>query len=224
MKALLKILATGLLFLLAAAPAAAAIDAEIELRYWADEASFEGSGDPAEKNGMPGAGLRADIAFFKRLAIAGEYYKLSGEDDFDGLDQTQISLDVKWRIIAPTENTFFALGLGYQGFEFDDAGETFDSTGYRIVADGRFGFIGILYVYGRLAYLPSLGDIEIEGQTFAEGDSGYDLDIGLGIEPLPILSLWVGYRTQSFDFKQPGGPGQLTVENTGPYIGAGVHF
>jgi hypothetical protein len=223
MKALFKTLATGLLFLLAVAPAAAALDAEVELRYWADEAAFEFSGEPNESNGMPGAGLRADIAFFKKLAVAAEYYTLSGEDDFDGLDQTQVTLDVKWRIIAPTENTFFGLGLGYQALEFDD-GESFDSNGYRIVADGRFGFVGILYVYGRLAYLPSLSDIEMDGETFAEGDTGYDLDIGLGIEPLPILSLWVGYRTQKFDFKQPGGPGQLTVDNTGPYIGAGVHF
>jgi hypothetical protein len=197
MKLAVKILAAGTLALLLAAPAAAAIDAEVELRYWANEAEFEFSGDSPESNGMPGAGLRADIAVFKRLVVAGEYYKLSGEDEFDGLDQTQITLDVKWRIIAPTENTFFALGLGYQGIEFDD-GESFDSSGYRIVADGRFGFVGILYVYGRLAYLPSLGDIDMEGQTFAEGDSGMDLDIGLGIEPLPILTLWVGYRTQTF--------------------------
>ena len=224
MKALLKILATGLFVLLSAAPAAAAIDAEIELRYWDNEASFEFSGDPAEKSGMPGAGLRFDIAFFKRLVVAGEYYQFSGEDQFDGLDQTQTSLDVKWRIIAPTENTFFGLGLGYQAFEFDDDGESFDSNGLRIIADGRFGFIGILYVYGRLAYLPSLSDIKMEGQTFAEGESGLDFDLGLGIEPLPILSLWVGYRTQSFDFKEPGGPGQLTVDNTGPYVGIGVHF
>lgn len=224
MKLALKLLAAGTLAVLLAAPAAAAIDAEVELRYWADEAKFEFSGEPEESNGMPGAGLRADIAFFKKLVVAGEYYQLSGEDDFDGLDQTQVTLDVKWRIIAPTENTFFGLGLGYQSLEFDDEGDSFDSNGYRIVADGRFGFIGILYVYGRLAYLPSLSDIEMGGQTFAEGDTGLDFDLGLGVEPLPILTLWLGYRTQSFDFKQPGGPGTLTVGNTGPYIGAGVHF
>ena len=79
-------------------------------------------------------------------------------------------------------------------------------------------------MYGRLAYLPSLSDLESNGETFAEGDTGLDLDIGLGIEPLPILSLWVGYRTQSFDFSEPGGPGTLTLGNTGAYIGAGIHF
>ena len=223
MKLALKLMTAGTLALLMAAPVAAAVDAEIELRYWANDSTFEVSGDPEEKAGMPGAGLRAEIAVFKKLAFAGEYYKMSGEDMFDGVDSTQITLDAKWRIIAPTENTFFALGLGYQSLEFDDD-ESFDSSGYRLVADGRFGFIGILYVYGRLAYLPSLSDLEIEGQTFADGDTGLDLDIGLGIEPLPILSLWVGYRTQSFDFSQPGGPGSLTIGNTGPYIGAGVHF
>ena len=224
MKLALKLLTAGTLVLLLAAPTAAAVDAEVELRYWANDMDFEVSGEPGESAGMPGAGLRAEIAVFKKLAFAGEYYSLSGEDMFDGVDSTQITLDAKWRIIAPTENTFFALGLGYQSLEFDDEGESLDSNGYRLVADGRFGFIGILYAYGRLAYLPSLSDLEMEGQTFAEGDTGLDLDIGLGIEPLPILSLWVGYRTQSFDFKEPGGPGELTIKNTGPYIGAGVHF
>jgi hypothetical protein len=223
MKLALKLMAAGTLALLLAAPAAAAVDAEIELRYWANDATFELSGEPDEKAGMPGTGLRAEIAVLKKLAFAGEYYKMSGEDMFDGVDSTQITLDAKWRIIAPTENTFFALGLGYQSLEFDDD-ESFDSSGYRLVADGRFGFIGILYVYGRLAYLPSLSDLEVEGQTFADGDTGLDLDIGLGIEPLPILSLWVGYRTQSFDFSEPGGSGSLTIGNTGAYIGAGVHF
>jgi hypothetical protein len=220
----LKLLTVGALALLLTAPALAAVDAEVELRYWANDTGFEFSGEPEESNGMPGSGLRADIAVFKRLAFAGEYYSLSGEDDFDGLDSTQAILDVKWRIIAPAENTFFGLGLGYQKLEYEDEDGTFDSDGFRIVADGRFGFVGILYVYGRLGYLPSLSDIEMDGQTFAEGDSGFDLDIGLGIEPLPILSLWVGYRTQNFDFSEPGGSGSLTVDNTGAYVGAGVHF
>jgi hypothetical protein len=94
----------------------------------------------------------------------------------------------------------------------------------RLVADGRFGFVGILYVYGRLAYLPSLSDLDLFGIPIAEGDSGLDLDIGLGIEPIPILSVWVGYRTQKFDFSESGGSGSLTIENSGPYVGAGVHF
>jgi hypothetical protein len=104
-------------------------------------------------------------------------------------------------------------------------GDSADSSSFRAVADGRFGFVGILYVYGRLAYLPSLSDLELNGQTIGEGDTGLDLDIGLGIEPLPILTLWVGYRSQSFGFKNfDGSPLDFTFDNTGAYIGAGVHF
>jgi hypothetical protein len=224
MKVLVKIAAAGLFALLLAAPAVAAVDGEVELRYWANDTSFEFSGEPEESNGMPGAGLRAEIVVIKRLAFSGEIYKLSGEDNFDGLDVTQTILDAKWHIIAPTRNTYFGLGLGYMNYELEGDGATDDTGGFRVVADGRFGFAGILYVYGRLAYLPSLDNIEEDGQTFAEGDTGTDLDIGLGIEPLPLLSLWVGYRTQSFDFSEPGGPGSLTIGQSGAYIGAGVHF
>jgi len=224
MKLALKLLAAGTLALLLAAPAAAAVDAEIELRYWANDATIE-VGSEDRSAGMPGAGLRAEIAVFKKLAFAGEYSKLTGEDFLEDWEVTETQLDVKWRILSPTENTFFALGLGYQGFGFDVEGDSVSSNGYRVVADGRFGFVGILYVYGRLAYLPSLSDLDLDGETVGEGDTGFDLDIGLGIEPLPILSLWVGYRTQSFGYKNfDGSPQDFTFDNTGLYLGAGVHF
>ena len=224
MKLLLRISAVGLLALLLPAPAAAAVDGEVELRYWASEGTLEAMGEEGSED-MPGAGLRVEIAVFKRLAFAGEYYKLSGEDLLEDFGVTQVQLDVKWRIISPTENTFFALGLGYESFELDIEGVDLESNSIRAVADGRFGFIGLLYVYGRLAYMPSLGDLEVEGQTFAEGGSGLDLDIGLGIEPIPILSLWVGYRTQSLDFENLAIiGGDFKLDSTGPYVGIGVHF
>lgn len=222
MKGIIKILALALPALLLAVPALA-IDAEVELRYWQSEATVGFSGDSDESDGSAGLGLRAEIVPWKKLALAGEYYQGSGDGMFDGVDFSHFILDAKWRIIAPTDNTFFALGLGYQTFEIGDD-ESFDTSGLRVVADGRFGFVGILYVYGRLAYIPSLNDIEMYGMTFAEGDSALDFDLGLGIEPMPILSIWVGYRTQTYDFSEPGGPGTLSIDNTGPYIGAGVHF
>lgn len=224
MKGTWKILIAGLLAMAVAAPAAAAVDGEVELRYWQNDVKLGGDGSD-ESAGAPGAGLRAEIALIKRLAFAFEYFELTGEDEFDGTDITEWNLDAKWRIVAPSENTFFALGLGYGTFEVGDSGESFDSDGFRIVADGRFGFIGILYVYGRLAYMPSLSDLTIDGFTFAEGDNAYNFEIGLGIEPIPILSLWVGYRMDEYKFKEPGGgSGRLSLENSGAFLGAGIHF
>lgn len=224
MKSSLKLMAAGLLALLLAAPAAAAVDGEVELRYWANDTELD-IGTDSESAGMPGAGLRAEIAVFKRLAFAGEYQKMSGEDRLEDWEITTTQLDAKWRIIAPTENTFFALGVGYENFGLEVEGESVDSSSFRAIADGRFGFVGILYVYGRLAYLPSLSDLELDGETLAEGDTGLDLDIGLGIEPLPILTIWVGYRTQSFNFKNlEGSPADFNFQNSGAYLGVGVHF
>jgi hypothetical protein len=52
MKLALKLLAAGTLALLLAAPAAAAIDGEVELRYWATDATVE-IGSEEESAGMP---------------------------------------------------------------------------------------------------------------------------------------------------------------------------
>jgi len=223
MRGLLKKLVFALPALLLAIPASA-IDAEVELRYWQSEATLAFSGEPDESDGTPGLELRGEVVPWKKLAVALDYYEGSGEGAFDGVDFSHFILDAKWRIIAPTDNTFLAVGLGYQSFDISESGESYDTNGIRLVADGRFGFVGILYVYGRLAYVPSLSNIEMYGMTFAEGDNAMDFDAGLGIEPLPLLSIWVGYRTQTYDFSEPGGPGSLTIDNTGPYIGAGVHF
>jgi len=83
-----------------------------------------------------------------------------------------------------------------------------------------------MYVYGRLAYLPSLSDLKVDDDTSGEGDSGYDVEIGLGFEPIPALSLWVGYRANQFDFSNVRETSfeSATLENAGPFIGAGIHF
>lgn len=217
--------AASIAFALAiAAPAVAAVDGEVELRYWNNEVEIGGDAG-GDMDSAPGAGLRVEIVLIKRLALAGEYFKLVGEGDLEETEFTQGTLDAKWRIIAPSRNTFFAVGLGYLNYEVDSEGEKFDTSAYRIMVDGRFGFIKILYVYGRLAYLPSISDLTVDGFTFAEGDTGYDVEVGLGIEPIPILSLWVGYRAEKFDFKEPGGgSGRLSFESSGAFFGAGIHF
>jgi hypothetical protein len=199
-----------------------AIDGEVELRYW--NAEFKESVPRDSRTAdSPGVGLRAEIVVIEKLAIAGDYFQLEGEEFLEDVSIKQLTLDVKWRIISPGENTFFGLGLGYQDFEGSDE-ETLSSSGFRVVADGRFGFAKILYVYGRLAYLPSLDDWKEDGVKFADGGSAYDLDIGLGVTPIPLLTLWVGYRTESLDLEEIGGDGTLTFEPSGFYLGAGVRF
>jgi len=75
----------GLFACLAAAPAAAAVDGEVELRYWGSESDlFSTSRLENVKDSTPGAGLRAEIVLIERLAIAGEYGQLNGEGSIDG--------------------------------------------------------------------------------------------------------------------------------------------
>ncbi len=222
MKNVMQWLALCAVAFLLVAPSHAAVDGEVELRYW--NAQIEQSvSDESRSADSPGVGLRAEIVVIEKLAIAGDYFQLEGEDSLEDVSFKQLTLDVKWRIISPGENTFFGVGLGYQDFE-GSADTTLSTNGFRIVADGRFSFAKIVYAYGRLAYLPSLDDWKVDGQKVADGKSAYDLDIGLGVTPIPLLTLWVGYRTEDLGLDRIGLDQSGSFEPSGPYLGAGIRF
>jgi hypothetical protein len=222
MKRMLRWLVVGAAAFILVAPSMAAVDGEVELRYW--NAQFKESIPSDSRTAdAPGVGLRAEIVLIEKLAIAGDYFQLEGEDFIEDASFKQFTLDVKWRIIAPSENTFFGIGLGYQDFDASDD-ESISSNGFRIVADGRFGFVKILYVYGRLAYVPSLNEWKADGHSVFDGRSAYDFDFGLGITPIPLLTVWVGYRTQDLGFEELGGGRTASWEQSGPYLGAGIRF
>jgi hypothetical protein len=140
MKGTVKMLALCILPSLMAVPAAA-VDVEVELRYSYNEATLSASGEEDMIDVAPGLGLRAEFAPSKRFALAAEYSRGNGEGSLDGADFSQVLFDIKWRVIAPSEDTFCAVGLGYQTLEISN-GETLRTDGcasWRTVATDSTG-------------------------------------------------------------------------------------
>jgi len=201
---------------------ALALDGAAGLVYWVAETELaaEGGDDAGTmKDDSDGAGIRAEI-WTKQFGVSGEYYGPETEGDLGSQDLSYMVLDVKWRPIRPTRNTFLAVGLGYENIDLDAT----DTSGPRIVADGRVGLAGMLYLYGKAAYLFELSDLKVGGEVVGENGDGHEFDLGVGIEPLPILSVWAGYRETSLSFDVPDVGGGVEATTSGFYLAAGVHF
>jgi hypothetical protein len=199
------------------APAVAVgpVDGEVTALYWDSDTDVsgvsEGSGD---------LGGRAEVWFLKRYGFSGEFFQPSPGGALDGTDLEYLNLDAKFRILAPSENNFLAVGVGWQ--KIDVSGDlTGDTSGPRVVAEGRFSF-KIVYIYGRVAWLPELGDLTLGSDTFTNGQ-GQELEAGVQIKPFPFFQIFAGYRADKVTFDAPEG-GSLEVKNEGPVAGIGFNF
>ena len=204
-----------------AGPALAA-HGEAAVVYWVAETEFEaGAGGTFEsaKDDSNGAGIRAEI-WINRFGVSGEYYGPETEEQLGDTDIGYLALDLKYKVLPVTRNSFLALGLGYEDFDFDAV----DTTGIRAVVDGRVGFLGMAYAYGKYAYLVEVDDLELAGVAIGENGDGHELDLGIGFEPLPVLSLWLGYRETSLSFDVPLAGGSFDADTTGVYAAVGLHF
>jgi hypothetical protein len=217
-RTILMFAAAGILFLVGspAAMALGPVDGEVAVIYWVAETD-----DSFDTFDAYGPGVRGEVWFMKKLGVSAELFDLDVDlgGPFSDASLEYQNLDVKWRPFSPTENTFVAFGLGWQQIEVEDL----DTSGARLVVEGRIGIAGFMYFYGRGAYFPSLDDIEAGGFTFAEDVDGREIDLGLAFEPAPFLSIWVGYRTNEISFTEVGFGG-VDLNTSGPYVGAGVHF
>ena len=176
---------------LAVAPSLAAgpVDGEVTAMYWISDTKFEVSGEGSDSVGSEAIGFRAELWFIEKLGVSAGLFAADLEDTDETIDYN--NLDVKWRLISPTENNFLAVGAGWQ--QIDVGGE--DTGGVRLVADGRVALVGFLYFYGRAAYVPSLSDVgDVSGGSMTE------LEFGLMIKPAPFLQLFAGYRSDDVSF------------------------
>lgn len=214
----LVVLATATVF----AGPALAVDGEAAVVYWMAETEFEaaaGSDFASAKDDSEGAGIRAEF-WMHRWGVSGEYYGPETEEELGSSDLRYTALDVKYKVVPATRNTFLALGVGYEDIDLDAV----DTSGFRLVADGRIGFLGMAYAYGKYAYLLDLDDLEIGGVVLGENGDGNELDLGIGYEPLPVLSVWAGYRQTSLSYDIPVAGGSFDADTTGFYLAVGVHF
>ena len=163
------------------------VDGEIGLQYWSD--SVNGSFSDTELDAGTG-GIYGELWLSNKWGIRANYYRNPFEDTrFES--SGQLNLDIKRRFLSPTDNSYFAIGLGYENLDLKNSGS---SSGPRLVADGRLGLVGILYFYGQFAWIPVL-------QSFDNVDDieARETEFGLVLDPLPFLSLRLGYRNYDID-------------------------
>lgn len=190
------------------------VDVEVTALYWMSDSELGGVSEDSK-----GPGVRGEL-WIKRLGFAAHSYKLDPDTLFDGESLTSTAADVKFRLISVAENSFLAAGVGYGTMDLSGPGSG-ETSGLRLVAEGRIGLVGILYGYGRAAYLPSLDDWEVEGATLTDGD-GREVELGVMVQPFPFLQLFGGYRNAEASFDLAGAA--VDLKSDGIVVGVGVKF
>jgi len=131
------------------------------------------------------------------------------------LDTNQWSVDITRRLLSTKQNTYLAMGLGWNDVEVE-AGES--SFGMRFIAEGRVGIYGPAYLFGQASLSPWMTNV---GQLV--NPFGKELELGLAVDPLPFMSLRAGYRGYWLNSADSSDP-SLRSQTDGFFIGGGLRW
>ena len=131
-------------------------------------------------------------------------------------DPGQWSIDITRRLLSVRENTYMAMGLGWNDIEMT-AGDS--SFGMRFVAEGRVGLYGPAYIFGQAALSPWMTNVGHLVDPF-----GKALELGLAVDPLPSMSLRAGYRGYWLDSTKTSSDSSLRSQTDGFFIGGGLRW
>lgn len=201
--------------------AAGPIDGEVTAIWWAND--IEATSTTEATSAAAGApGLRAELRMFKRYSVRAGRYR--SDADSSGADYTNV--DFMWHALAPTENNFVAIGLGWQRMSID--GFAGDPSGVRVSVAGRIELPAGLYAYGHGSYTPSLQDTSSVDPLLGDFDDldAREYELGVAWEVTPVLRVHAGYRVNSLSFTrnviQPSSGGPPPFVN--PEAGEGPGF
>lgn len=190
--------------------AAGPLDGSVGLGWWANgfDANL-GSGD-VDAGTLSGF---AEVWWDQKWGIRGSRYESALEDA--GIDTTDhLSIDFKRRFFSLTDNSFVALGAGWESIDLDAGGT---SSGLRLTAEGRVGLGGVVSLYGHTSWLPELDDIGARSNL-----EGREYEAGVSYDPAPFMSLRLGFRRFRLDYDEGGSP--ASAESDGFILGAGFHW
>ena len=201
------------------------VDVEAGIVYWDSETDFS-LGSMSESYDSEDISYFAE-GWFGKWGVKGAVYNVEFDDSGKegDLDIEFTSLDLRRKLFAPTENNFFALGIGWEKIKIDTGDDSIDSNGLRLAAEGRIGLVGMLYIYGDASYYFSLDDFDNE----VTNPDGWELEFGLSYKPAPFVNLRAGYRTSSLDFdigfgETRGGNPSGSFEPSGFLAGVSINF
>ena len=212
-----RILAVGACLLAAAAvstrPAKAIgpVDVEVGAGYWDADTEVVNVSESASAPGLFG-----NVWLKNALGFGVSRYEASPSGSLEGADTDFTAVDAKWRFMNATRNNFVAVGLGAEQVGIVD-----DSTvAPRIVIEGRVS-VKMVYFFGKGAYLPSLGEMHLEGVP-VDGKTGTEMEAGVGVHPIPLMSINLSYKANSIDLETPGG--DMSIDNSGALLGLVFSF
>lgn len=131
-------------------------------------------------------------------------------------DTSQWSVDITRRLLSGKENTYLAMGLGWNDIGMA-AGKS--SFGMRFIAEGRVGIYGPAYLFGQAALSPWMTNVGQLVDPF-----GKELELGLAVDPLPYMSLRAGYRGYWLDSAESSSDSSLRSQTDGFFIGGGLRW
>jgi hypothetical protein len=183
------------------------VDIELGAMYWDADTEIV---DVSESASAPA--LFGNVWLKNALGFGISRYEATPGGSLDGADSDFTSVDAKWRFLNATRNNFVAVGLGAEQLGIVD-----DSTiAPRLVVEGRVS-VKMVYFFGKGAYLPSIGEMTIEGIP-VNGKTGMELEAGVGVHPIPLMSINLSYKSNQIDLEDEN-LGEVTIDNTGPMLG-----
>ena len=208
--------------------AAGPVDGEVSIFYWDAEFARDSNLENVDTDAAQ-PGIQAQLWFVNKFGVRVALFSADlGELNED--DAEYRSADIMWRLISPTDNTYIALGAGWEDTQFTDAGTTLttvETSGIRVSADARIGFVGVLQAFGRYTALLDLDDFTDSGGDLFRDMDGTEFEVGLIYDVAPFVDIRAGFRSVSFDFtREPlvGTPYTAEVTTDGFFVAAGVHF
>ncbi len=163
----------------------------------------------------PLTGGYGELWLGERWGFRTALYRIS-EDSVSMAPDEQTLVDFKYRLVTATDNTFLAVGLGWEQNRFGAEG---DASGARIMAEGRVGVLGFLRFYAEAGWAPSLGDLGSRRDL-----SSISVETGLVLDPFPFVDLRLGWRYQITDYTGVITGSQASEGSYGVLLGGGIHW
>jgi hypothetical protein len=226
-----RLLPLGAVVALAVSSATAAgpLKGEVEIAYWDADVEAE-VGRETESSGSREAAFRGRV-WVGGWAVKATYHRLEPGSRHLAETTTLINLDVLHRVISVSGNSYLAMGGGWERIKLEEGGSSAETSGARLVLDGRIGLAGIVYGYGEAAFYPWLSDSDVTilgeiGVGLRDG-GGYEWELGVGVEPVPFLVVKAAYRVSTIDFDlffEGDRLGSADFSAGGFLLSVGAHF
>lgn len=193
--------------------AAGPVDGEATVNWWANDFDADTDGGDVDAGALGG---QVQLWWNENWGLQGSLYRSDLADSTGENDTDYLSLDLKQRLFSVTEHNYLAAGIGYERLDMNVNGNT---QGLRLLVEGRVGLVGAVYAYGSTAWIP----------VFENTDTREDLDAlefeaGIGVSPLPFVTLSAGWRKFALDFTDSATDSGRSTSSSGPVFEAGLKW